>query len=275
MIIDCGGTTAKIALIGAEVSYHRLRGFNPNYHDWDAFKKDLTELLKTLPVELTQVTYYGTGIHNSQRVSKMTSLIHGATGVPRQDIQVFSDLLACAHAAYAEEPVVVGILGTGSNVGFFDGHSLNRRTPSLGYLLGDEGSGIDIGKRLLLAYFYQQLPVELEEQLTTEYDLSLDHIIDITYNQHALRPLLSELTKVAHDNIELSPVEAIVRKGLGAFIENRLGPEFEYHPDASGPHLFGSVAFVFDEILQDEMNKRLNRTCLITRDPLQLLVEKR
>jgi N-acetylglucosamine kinase-like BadF-type ATPase len=52
-------------------------------------------------------------------------------------------MLACG------KPAIVCILGTGSNSCYFDGENLKIELPSLGFLIGDEGSGSAIGKQLV------------------------------------------------------------------------------------------------------------------------------
>ena len=41
------------------------------------------------------------------------------------------------------------ILGTGSNVGLYDGKQLVKTVGGLGYVLGDEGSGVHLGKDIV------------------------------------------------------------------------------------------------------------------------------
>ena len=62
------------------------------------------------------------------------------------DVMVYSDLLAAARSLLKNEGII-GILGTGSNLAKYNGDSVIPFSTSLGYILGDEGSGNALGKR--------------------------------------------------------------------------------------------------------------------------------
>ena len=77
------------------------------------------------------------------------------------NVIIKTDLCAAARAVYKDSPLFVSILGTGSNTAFYNGDSIDQLKPSLGYVLGDEGSGASLGRLLLRSYLYQNLPADL------------------------------------------------------------------------------------------------------------------
>lgn len=60
---------------------------------------------------------------------------------------------------------LVLILGTGMNAGWFHHGRLHTPMPSLGWMIGDEGSGADIGKHLLHDAMHGLVPRELIRRL--------------------------------------------------------------------------------------------------------------
>ncbi len=274
IIIDCGATSAKLAVIGDEVKYYNLQGFNPHHHKWQRFQDNLISLFNTNNLTAKEIVYYGTGISTEEQTNRMKQTLSLAAGCDQDNISVFSDLLACAHAAYPGQPVIIGILGTGSNIGYYDGASLSRITPSLGYLLGDEGSGVDIGRALLKAHIYHQLPNMVSDFMSEHFNLDIRHILDEVYTNNALRPFLSQFAPIAHKYYDQPLVCELVNTSLRSFMTNRLKPEIEAHPDVHLVHLFGSVANAFHPTLKAEIKSAFDIEVRITKNPLDLLVEK-
>ena len=64
-------------------------------------------------------------------------------------IEVDSDLLGAAKAACGLKAGIAAILGTGSNSCEYDGNSIVKSIPPLGFILGDEGSGAVLGKKFV------------------------------------------------------------------------------------------------------------------------------
>ena len=64
----------------------------------------------------------------------------------------------------------------------------------LGYILGDEGSGAVLGKRLVGDCLKKQLPPDLCELLLKEYELTPALILDKVYRQPLANRFLASLT---------------------------------------------------------------------------------
>ena len=73
---------------------------------------------------------------------------------PKAKANVYPDTLAACHALFGRNAGVACILGTGSNACVYDGEKITQSIVSLGFMLGDEGSGCHIGKRIVHDYFY-------------------------------------------------------------------------------------------------------------------------
>lgn len=145
LIAESGATKTDWALIeDGSVEFRRSGGLHPLYPDEDVQQKELKEILDGVYVE--QVVFYGAAALSDELTAPIRE--HLETHLGRVQIHFFDDLTAIAHAGLFEEGIA-GILGSGSSSGRFRGGKIVERVAGLGYVLGDEGSGADMGKRLL------------------------------------------------------------------------------------------------------------------------------
>src|SRR5690606_20564764 len=96
---------------------------------------------------------------------------------PSARIVVDSDLVGAARGLCGTTPGLVLILGTGMNAGWYDGAALHQPMPSLGWILGDEGSGADIGRTLLRDAFYKRMPADVSQALFGDAGPDLDEVL--------------------------------------------------------------------------------------------------
>ena len=160
LFIDAGATKTAFAMVrdGEVLGEHIGKGINPNYTPDEEISQILADYVKTdeknrVP---TEVRYYGAGCASLENAGRVGCVLQEF--FPDAKINVYSDLMAICHALSRNQRSIVGILGTGAATCLFDGMGMENRAPSLGYLLGDEGSGTNLGKRLLTAYLRGQLP---------------------------------------------------------------------------------------------------------------------
>lgn len=271
-LIDCGATHARIAFNDSIKQFVSVEGFNPQNGIWDEFESRLLKFFNGVRHPATEITFYGAGLFNEEMKTQMTGLLERVTGLCASDIAVHSDLFAAAHAAYEGNPVIIGILGTGSNVGHYDGERLTRQTPSLGYLLADEGSGVDLGKRLLLAYHYGRLEESIKKRMEVLCDLNIETVIRQLYGEGDFRKYVSPLSRMVGEFREDEVVRDLIGASFLSYIENRLHPEVAAHFEVQTVCLFGSVAYAFRQELIVLIRKRLEVDVEIIRDPIECLL---
>ena len=51
----------------------------------------------------------------------------------------------------------------------FDGQDVSEEVPALAYILGDEGSGSWLGKKLRAGFLYRKLPAENQADIQSNY----------------------------------------------------------------------------------------------------------
>ena len=151
LIIDCGSTKADWVVLNGEevVLKFQTEGFNPNYTDKNTISSIILDntSYKTYIQEITEIYFYGTGCGNQDNCSLIENVFKSI--FPNANIIVTHDLIAACHALWGNKEGIACILGTGSHSCHYDGNEIIDKAVSLGYILGDEGSGNHIGKQLL------------------------------------------------------------------------------------------------------------------------------
>ncbi|MGE5704005.1 MAG: N-acetylglucosamine kinase, partial [Clostridia bacterium] len=123
--------------------------------------------------------------------------LHGA-GVR---IQVDNDAICALHAGTWGEPGIVLIAGTGSIAYGVNRFGERFRTGGWGYLLGDEGSGYDLGRRAVSAVLHafdgRGPETQLTEELLRMFRVNRpDEIISLVYNSSHQRAALAGVSRV-------------------------------------------------------------------------------
>lgn len=159
VVADIGGTSSRWGVIAegrAAVILDGLPGFNPAVGEPNVFVAALKERFRAEGVEVDDLFAYGAGCGSLDRSTRMAEALLSV--FPGARVDVASDLMGAAHGLLGGSPGLVLILGTGMNAGYFDGTDLHQPMPSLGYILGDEGSGADIGKHFLHDALHGRVP---------------------------------------------------------------------------------------------------------------------
>ena len=267
LIIDAGSTKMEwILLDGNEVkSRFQTEGFNPNYSDRQCLE-NIIHLVETRFIaspncetsfsrrdksaSLQTINYYGTGCGNEQNCQIIKTIFQQQ--FPNTEIHVTHDTMAACHALLGQEKGVACILGTGSNSCLYDGVRITEEAVSLGYLLGDEGSGMHIGREVVRAYFYGFMPEDLERQFDAEYHLELKVFIQHLYHEGQPSKYLASFARFAGKYQAHPFVHDMVKGCFKAFIEAFV-LRFEDNQKMKVSFI-GSVAFHFQGILKEALS---------------------
>ena len=250
LIIDAGSTKMDwILLDGKEVMTHfTTEGFNPNYSD----RQNLVETCHgaSLPNEIQSVHYYGTGCGNEQNCQIIKEVFQNR--FPTAEIHVTHDLMAACHALFGRENGIACILGTGSNSCLYDGKNIVDKAVSLGYLVGDEGSGMHIGREVVRGYFYGFMPEDLRQKFEEEYHLELKDFIQHLYHEGQPSKYLASFAQFAGENQTHPYIQGVVKDCFKAFIEAFV---LRYADCKSLKISFiGSIAFHFQNLLKEALS---------------------
>lgn len=186
---------------------------------------------------------------------------------PKSRIAVYSDLEIIGHALKIKSPAVIAILGTGSNVGYWDGYSITQKSYSGGYLLGDEGSGFNLGKRLLINYLRKNFSPSAQQYLEYKIGKSYLELTSVIYNDPTPNKLIASYAALLQE-FEDPLKDDILNDEFGLFIKNQILP---LKKTTKVIHIFGSVSFFnirYIKPLLEEVNLKIG---MFARGPLDLL----
>ncbi len=278
VIAEIGGSSSRWALLGPGDDVllvadkgGNLPGFNPMSGDATLFIDAIrVELESHAPefIKATKLFVYGAGCGSPVGRDLMRSTL--ARLWPIADIAVDTDLMAAARGLHANGAALVLILGTGMNAGWYDGSQLYQPMPSLGWVLGDEGSGADIGRILLQDAFYKRMPEVVSQALFGPAGPKLDHVLDAIYRQPFPARALAARTVLLKPLLEEPYVRELLVSRFHATAE--LLVTFFSAEQRATVHATGSVAWGFHEILAECLLDRGMSLMDVQRDPLPGLV---
>ncbi len=197
--------------------------------------------------EIGTIYYYGAGCATPEICSRIGDALLSAFGAT--SAQAESDLLGAARSLLGDEAGVACILGTGSNSCLYNGRQIVANVPSLGFILGDEGSGSALGRRLVNATFKGQLPAYLEKELTERHGLSLPEILDNVYRAPSPNRFLASLVPIIREHTGDPSIHSMVLAEFGAFFSSNIS---RYKGVRALPISFtGGVAANFSDILEE------------------------
>ena len=264
LIIDAGSTkTEWIVLDGKTVKTRfTTEGFNPNYSDIQSLERLVETRLIASPdneipfsrrdksASLQEIHYYGTGCGSEQNCQLITEVFHNR--FPEAEIHVTHDLMAACHAVLGHDRGIACILGTGSNACVYDGKDIVGRAVSLGYLVGDEGSGMHIGRAVVRAYFYGFMPEDLRQKFEASYPLELKDFIQQLYHTPQPSRYLASFARFAGENQTHPFIHALVKDCFKAFIEAFICRFADYR--TMKVSFVGSVAYHFRDLLRESLD---------------------
>ena len=273
LIAESGSTKCDCILLdlsGKEVDRFSTMGFNPYFHSTELIFNELSSLKALIPYAqgIAWVYFYGAGCSSPSLNAIVKKGLEKA--LPNATVSVEHDLMAAAFSTYRGKPQISCILGTGSNSVFFDGKELYEEVPALAYILGDEGSGSFLGKKLLAAFLYKKLPAELNRAFELEYSLDKNTVVDAVYNKPNANVWLASFSKFFGQHKNDSWVRAVVKEGFSLFRDIHIlcyqnAKEVEIN-------FVGSVAFHFKDILEEVLAEKDLHFGYVLERPLDGLV---
>lgn len=193
------------------------------------------------------VYFYGTGCANPNNRKLVQKAIRQS--FPGASIHVTHDLMGAALALSGNAKGIACILGTGSNSCYFDGKKIARNSPGLGYVLGDEGSGAYLGKKVLQYYLYNTFDEELRYKFDAKYTTNSAEILENIYKQPLPNRYLASFTLFLVDNRGHYMIENIIEDGLNDFFFQHL---CKYRESWKLPiHFVGGVAYGFRDVVKE------------------------
>jgi len=246
-------------------------GFNPNFISKELIVPEIEKNTSLLSVKnsITKIYFYGSGCGVRQNCITIEQEVGRV--FTNAEIIVKEDLTAAAYAAYNGKPTIVCILGTGSNSCYFDGENLKIKLPSLGYLVGDEGSGSAIGKQLVRRFFMQKLPHDLSCEFEKTYNLTLDETLKNMYHTSRPNAYLANFNKFVVERKDHPYFQKMVFDEMMSFFDYQVLP-YEESKDAE-INFIGSIAYYYENILRSAAAELHLNVGYIVQKPIESLVD--
>ncbi len=272
LIADCGSTKTDWVLCngGNIIARARTQGLNPTHQESD----EIYEILSAeLPDEITSVTpdniyFYGAGCAYDIANNRMRKALEGIFAT--RQIEINSDLLAAARALCKHEEGIACILGTGSNSCLFDGEKIVENTPSLGYILGDEGSGAHLGRQLLSDCLKHQLPQSLREKFFKQYNLDIATILEKTYHSSLPNRWLAGFTPFLSENKNIPEIKIMLKYCFTQFFQRNT---MVYRRSWLPIHIIGNVGLNFSDEIRETAESLGLSVGNIEASPMEGLIE--
>ena len=249
LVGDIGSTKSTWWFDDKEAVEIQLPGYNPLMHAAETGIKLFSDVASSLLTKPTTIFYYGTGVVDAREAEKISMLL--SPFFPDASIHIKSDLEGAAIAACGHQPGTVAILGTGSHAAVFDGKQITRQATSLGFILGDEGGGCDIGKMLLQTYFAKEMPEEISLSMFELLPEGRTGLLRELMNSPAPNQFLASFAQVAVDHKEFPWIRQAIRERFALFTRRYLLPLQPVIP----VHIVGSIGCIFAGLIKEELEK--------------------
>ena len=272
LIADGGSTKTTWCLVDAHGtrSLFSTEGYNPEFIGTAGIIASLHQGLppNLAPAAITQVFYYGASVVTPAQVATVAAAMQAVFGQAR--VVVGHDLLAAARALLGGQPGFAAILGTGTNSCLYDGARITHNVDSLGYFLGDEGSGAFLGKALLRDYLRGDMPAELAAEFRATYGLERAAIFDKIYNQPFPNRFIASFAKFANDHNQVAYCQQLVAEAFDLFFRNIIKKYPDYQTYTF--NCVGSVGYNFRAALTQAATAHGMVVGKIIRSPIDDLV---
>lgn len=249
-IADAGAT--KVDWCGLEDDEVKMRfstsGISPvSMSDID-IRSSLTPLVDNKSIlNADALFFYGAGLASKCLTERIQCIL--ASFMPSASIHLFSDMIGAARALCGRQSGVVSILGTGSNSCLYDGKRIIAQTPSLGWALGDEGSGNALGRRLVCDIMKGVSTKSISSEFFNIYDLTPADLIEHVYRGASPNAYLASFVPFIVERINsdewlrdmcIDEFRRFIRRNIVAY-------GAEWHEI----NFCGSIAYIFSELLNE------------------------
>lgn len=271
LIADSGATKAEWCLLQAgKKKIFITQGISPYFLTTDQIVDLVTaEVAKKIKnVTVNNLFFYGTGCAAPQNAKSMKSALQKV--FPDAAVDVQTDLIAAARALCGHQKGIACILGTGVNSGYYNGKKVVRNSPGLGYVLGDEGSGAYLGKKVIQYYLYNTFDDELRLKFDAKFSTTSSEILENVYKKPLPNRYLASFTLFLAENRGHYMIENILEDGLHDFFFYHLCkyPEVWKLP----VNFVGSVAYGFSDVLEQLCKSYEFELGTILKAPMQGLI---
>ena len=231
------------------------------------FQSEVSE--KTEGMSFSHIYFYGAGCIDASVKLKVEEALSKV--FPNATVTVESDLLGAARSLCGDKPGIACIIGTGSNSCLYDGTEIVDNVPSLGYILGDEGSGAVLGRMLISDVMKGVLPESLVKKFQERYNLDPVTVVHRVYNESDANRFLASVTPFLLENIEEPAIHRLVLNAFKSFFTRNIMRYDNYKNKLI--NVTGSIGWYFKDVLHEAADAMDCSLGAISRAPMEGLVD--
>ena len=272
LVADSGSTKTEWKILKETIRQESFisSGINPYFLTSDEIylllKKELSNLSGN---SFNKIYFYGTGCNNEAKNNTIREALYSFFSA--DEIFIGSDLLGAARSLCQNEPGIACIMGTGSNSCYYDGTVIVSNVAPLGYILGDEGGGAVIGRKLISAVLKKQVPQAVIDLFFDTYKITVAEILESVYMKPFPNRFLGQYVRFISTNIDIPELKDIIITCFEDFIRRNI---LQYPESGLFPvHFTGSIAFYFRPVLEELLAGYNLRSGIITLSPMDNLIK--
>jgi glucosamine kinase len=272
LIADSGSTKTdwKSTDGAGNIAVAKTGGINPQYLNAEDIEKEAREAAVQLNMSgIKSIYFYGAGCSSQEKREMVSKAIQGS--FPEASIEVNGDLFGAARATCLTQPGIACILGTGSGSCVYDGEKIEKSIPSLGFILGDEGSGAYLGKQLVRDFLREEMPADMIRIIREKLGITKEQILENVNRKPMPSRYLAGFSRFIHENIHHTYIEEMVYQSFEDFLFHYISP---YREAKDYPiHFVGSIAQGFKSILKAVLEARNLMLGKVEEAPIDGLIE--
>ena len=250
LIADSGSTKTSWKLIdgSGHVKNIKTSGLNPYSQPEESIFQEVEKVLfPETGTGIQEIYFYGAGIVNAEKGDIIRRALNRI--YPEAIVETHSDVLGAARALFGDQAGIACILGTGSNACLYDGKQIIHGISPLGFILGDEGSGSVMGRKLLGDYFKEVMPSRLRDEFGKQFGITREEALNSVYRTEKPNQFLAQFVPFLSEHSNSAYCQEFVQHNFMEFFERNVSklPDYTKYPIG----FIGSVAFYFSQILNN------------------------
>ncbi|WP_236974902.1 BadF/BadG/BcrA/BcrD ATPase family protein [Membranihabitans maritimus] len=255
LILECGSTKSDWSVISKEGVENRFSGdgINPSTIEYNLLREHIKDGVASIekPEDIKKIYHYGAGVSGKEQEEILSEIY--THYFPHSAIEVNNDVVAAVRSTLGNKEGIVCILGTGSNSCYFDGQCIAANYNGLGHMIGDEGSGVDLGTRIIKLFYSESLPPHIKKELEPELG-NRSAFVKKLYNHPKPNRYLATFAKFAGTFKDEMVVREEIRDAFQHLIRNYLSkyPKVQELPI----NFVGSISIHFKEILEEVLSEK-------------------
>jgi N-acetylglucosamine kinase-like BadF-type ATPase len=262
LVADSGSSkTDWMAYSPEQTLSFNTQGINPYF----ANAQDIVRILSknkeisAIANEVKEVYFFGAGCLNPDKHEIVSNGL--SSFFKNAFISVDHDLLGSAYATCGDKKGLACILGTGSNIAYYDGEHVFDGKHGLGYILGDEGSGTYFGKKMLISYLHKTMPADLRDNFSSDFEVTKDIVVENIYQKPFPNSYLATFSRFMIKNRQHPFIQKTLHDGFQEFIDTNVKDYKNYKTLEC--NFVGSISYYYQDELRAvfaENNLKIGKT---------------